>query len=166
MLLRESQTTIVGFPSFLTVYTFPAHRNSYIDTLDLPTIFQLALSLNTIADAYQASTRLHHVFTAELLEEAAIMGSGSPAIGTNGSRVIDPSMDVSIRVRGGQFTWDGAPPAEVNDKKKGGGKMTTEQKAAKEAKELKEKLHEADEEERIFKLKDIDFEIPKGKVRI
>lgn len=114
-----------------------------------------------MADAYQASTRLYDVFTAELLEESAVMGDGSPAMGTNGSRTVDANMDVAIRVKSGQFTWDGAPPTgpEAGASAKG-------KKAANEAKALAEKLaDEADQEERIFKLKDIDFEIPKGKVR-
>lgn len=116
-----------------------------------------------MADAYQASTRLYDVFTAELLEESAVMGDGSPAMGTNGSRTVDANMDVAIRVKSGQFTWDGAPPTGPEA---GAGATAKGKKAVKEAKALAEKLaDEADQEERIFKLKDIDFEIPKGKVR-
>lgn len=132
----------------------------------------LAVSLGLIADAYQACTRLQDIFTAELLEESATVGDGFPAVGTNGSRTVDASLDVAIRVKAGQFTWDGAPPAAPEAaapgaKKASAGNATVEQKAAQEAKEAEEKrAEEANSEERIFKLKDIDLEIPKGKVGI
>lgn len=76
--------------------------------------------------------------------------------------------DVAIRVEGGQFTWDGAPPAELSDPKKAGKKGSSAAKKAAEEKKLAEevekKLSAEEEEERIFKLKDIEFDIPKGKL--
>lgn len=126
-----------------------------------------ALSLSAAADAYQASTRLYDVFTAELLEEEPIIGARPPAVGTNGSRNIDPTMDVAIRVRNGQFTWDAAPaPLQAEGTKKSGKGGGKDKKSAAARVENKPGGAEKQaDEEKIFKLKDINFEIPNAKVR-
>ena len=130
-------------------------------------LLYIALSLSAIADAYQASTRLHDVFTAELIEEEPVTGSGSPTVGLSPSRAIDPTMDVAIRVRNGQFTWDAAPAApegEVAEKGgQGGGKAGKDKSPAARVENKPGRAGE-DDDGKIFKLTEIDLEIPKGKV--
>jgi len=117
---------------------------------------------------------LHDVFTAELIEEESLTDSGLPAVGMSPSRAIDPTMDVAIRVRNGQFTWDAAPAApegEVAEKGgKGGGnppKAGKDTSPARRVDGVEDKPGHTgeDDDDKIFKLKDIDLEIPRGKVR-
>ncbi|KAF8322189.1 hypothetical protein DL93DRAFT_2051237 [Clavulina sp. PMI_390] len=128
---------------------------TWFQLLRLP-LMLLPLSLNTIADAYQASTRLYDVFTAELVEESPESTEKS------GPRPANTDLDFAIQVKGGQFTWDGAPPSETTGKKGGPGKKKEDKKA--KAPAVEEKLSPAEAEERIFKLRDIEFELPKGKL--
>lgn len=93
------------------------------------------------------------MFEAELLTETKIQ---------------DPDMDCAISVEGGCFTWDEPPPEASKDKKKekgskrakaakliGRGKDVTLDDAAKDVAEEKTK-------DKIFELKDINLEVPKG----
>ena len=99
------------------------------------------MSFSAIADAQNALGRLYGVFNAELLTE---------------TKVQDPTMDVAVRVEHGDFTWD-APPPEVASK----GKKSKKQDAGK-GKDAKDAVAKAPE--KVFSLKDINMEIPKGQL--
>lgn len=92
------------------------------------------MSLSSIADAANAISRLQDVFTAELLQD---------------TRTIDRSLPVAVRVRDAAFIWDGAAPEEVTKKGKKKDKHAAEEKET---------------EERIFGLKGVNFEVPRGQV--
>ena len=66
-------------------------------------------------------------------------------------------MDVAIKVEHGDFTWD-APPPEAAAKKKGGKK--TDGKDGKDGKDVAV----VKAPEKVFSLKDINMEIPKGQL--
>ncbi|TFY77333.1 hypothetical protein EWM64_g6678 [Hericium alpestre] len=115
--------------------------------LRLP-LMMLPMSFSTIADARNAISRLHDVFTAELVTETL---------------VIDPTLEYAIEAKGASFTWDSAPPEQAvvqKGKKHGRGKDRRSKrgrgKPAEPAKEVKE--------ENIFKMKNIDFTVPRGKL--
>jgi hypothetical protein len=111
------------------------------------------MSFSTIADAQNAIGRLHEVFEAETLEETL-----TP----------DSELEYALEVKGAEFTWDAPPPAVVEAKKgskgPGGSKKAAEaQKAA--AKANAEASAKAEkEQEKIFKLKEIDIAIPRGQL--
>ncbi|KAJ7510442.1 ABC transporter type 1, transmembrane domain-containing protein, partial [Mycena galericulata] len=74
-----------------------------------------AMSFSTIADALNASHRLHDVFVAETFQE---------------TQVRDKNLDFAIEVDHATFTWDGPPPDVEDGKKKKGRKSTALEKAA------------------------------------
>jgi len=78
-------------------------------------------------------------------------------------------MDVAIRVRNGQFTWDAAPATPESEvaEKGGGGNPPKAGKDKSPAARVENKPGRTgeDDDDKIFKLTDIDLEIPKGKVR-
>jgi hypothetical protein len=141
-----------------------------------------------MADAWQATSRLHDVFTAELLEDTSLPPSSSTSpsspqtglapnaksigFGDNtGTGVVDDTHNVAIRVRNAEFTWDAPPPALVDDKakkdKRGAGAGAKENGKGRAENATGEKAKgekEWTEEENIFRLSSIDLEIPKGKV--
>jgi hypothetical protein len=122
------------------------------------------MSLSSIADAKNAISRLREAFLAEILTQ---------------TKVIDPSLDVALRVEGpADWTWDGVPPdADVGGGKGhgrgggggGGGGKVPKKKRGKKGGGGKEKAPEVEEdkpkeEERIFKLRDIEFDVPRGQL--
>jgi ABC-type glutathione transport system ATPase component len=123
---------------------------------------QTAISLSAIADATNAAGRLSDVFEAELLEN---------------THTIDEDLPVAIEVKGATFTWDTPPPDELKDKtkkqqhqsrfssqfhsSKHNAKVEATAISANESLNEKARL-QAEEEERIFQIKDISMEIPRG----
>lgn len=103
----------------------------------------LPMALSAVADAQNAINRLTEVFLAETL---------------TATRITDPSLPCAIRVSNASFTWDGVHE-ETDVRKKGGKKIGKKEK--KEQKEAKDKREEA---QVVFQLKEIDLEIPVGKV--
>ena len=128
------------------VYSLSGHDLNPADIFASLTLFQLLrlplmflpLSFSAIADAQNAIERLYGVFDAETLTD---------------TKVQDPTMDVAVKVEHGDFTWD-APPSEVVTKKKG----------KKEDKLAKDKLVQTKAPEKVFALKDVNMEIPKGQL--
>ncbi|KAF5342618.1 hypothetical protein D9611_001580 [Ephemerocybe angulata] len=105
--------------------------------LRLPLLF-LPMSLGSISDAFSAIERLSVVFEAELLED---------------THVVDPSLDVAVRVEKASFTWDApAPEDEGNDKKR----VASKKDARKDAKPG------ARDKDGIFQITDVDLSIPRG----
>ncbi|KAF8332583.1 P-loop containing nucleoside triphosphate hydrolase protein [Cantharellus anzutake] len=124
---------------------------SLFQLLRLP-LMVLPMSLGGIADASNAISRLHDVFTAELLTE---------------TNRIDPDLLVAVRVSGASFTWDGAPPSSDGKagKKKAG--LPSGDNRACHGKESEAKDGEKKRkalEEAVFKLRSVDFEIPRGQL--
>jgi ABC-type glutathione transport system ATPase component len=105
------------------------------------------VSLSSIADAATACDRLYKVFEAETLDETL---------------VINDKMDVAVRADGASFTWDSPPPRPEDPKKKGkGGKMGMKKNKRKRA----ETPPEAPvDDANIFKVLDVDLEIPRGQL--
>ncbi len=90
------------------------------------------------------------MFEAELLEETL---------------VVDENLEYGLEVENASWTWD-APPDQIDDKKK---KMDNNRFARKDRKKNEkttEKSPEerAKEEERIFKVQDVSFKIPRGEL--
>ncbi|KAG5645528.1 hypothetical protein DXG03_005803 [Asterophora parasitica] len=120
--------------------------------LRLPLMF-LPVSFSAIADAANASTRLYGVFEAELLSETI---------------VVDPTLDVAIQVVSASFTWDSPPPDDSKDKAgvPEGKRKKANRKEAKKDKEAKDKTVEKQrvDEEGVFRVKDLDMHVPRGKL--
>jgi hypothetical protein len=90
--------------------------------------------------------------------------------------VIDPDLPVAVSVRNASFTWDGAPPPGIagssGEKKKTGAQKREEKKEMKRhrtvtaASEAGASPTNPDEEEKVFKLNNVNLEIPRGQVCI
>jgi len=105
------------------------------------------LSLSNIADAATACDRLQGVFEAETLDETL---------------VINNDMDVAVRAEGVSFTWDSPPPRPEDPKKKDkGGKMDMKMGKRKRA---ATPIPPPADDANIFKVTDIDLEIPRGQL--
>ncbi|KDR78881.1 hypothetical protein GALMADRAFT_244520 [Galerina marginata CBS 339.88] len=129
--------------------------------LRLPLMF-LPVSFSSIADAANATGRLYGVFEAELLEK---------------THTVEESIEHAIEVKGASFTWDSPPPDSEGKPGSGGKKhsrliQSSKTKAkAKAAAAAVEKQRDADldekakdEEERVFKVRDVDLTIPRGQL--
>jgi len=104
------------------------------------------LSLSSIADAATASDRLRNVFEAETLDE---------------THVANGEMDVAVRADGASFTWDSPPLRPEDPKKKSkGNKMGMKRGKPKPAATPPPPVDDAN----IFKVMDIDMEIPRGQL--
>lgn len=103
-----------------------------------------------------ATGRLYGVFEAELLDEAHIQSD---------------DLDLALKIKGASFTWDSSPP-EVEERTKGSGKG-----AKGNAAEKAWTRHEAEndtrkaaatkvkrEDERVFKVRDVDMEVGRGQL--
>jgi ABC-type multidrug transport system fused ATPase/permease subunit len=124
----------------------------------------LALSINSIADALNATRRLYDVFVADLLE-------------TN--HIIDEQLDVALEVKGASFTWDSPPPKDdkaEDEKKEHGGKKSSKSKTKPHVKvtpqvddEKKPATNTSTEEkakkdEEVFMVTNVDLIIPRGQL--
>lgn len=124
----------------------------------------LALSINSIADALNATRRLYDVFVADLLET---------------SHTIDEQLDVALEVKGASFTWDSPPPKDDNaedEKKAHGGKKSSKSKIKPQVKvtpqvddEKKPATNTGTEEkakkdEDVFMVTNVDLIIPRGQL--
>ncbi|KAG6850713.1 hypothetical protein H0H93_009871 [Arthromyces matolae] len=118
--------------------------------LRLPLMF-LPVALSSIADASNAASRLTGVFEAELLTETII---------------VDAPLDVAVEVIDAAFTWDAPPPvAEVKGKGKHPGAAAmalAKQAQMKKGTALPEKPKNDDET--VFKVKNISMRIPRGQL--
>jgi ABC-type multidrug transport system fused ATPase/permease subunit len=134
--------------------------------LRLPLMF-LPMSFSAIADAQNAIGRISLVFEAELLQD---------------TKVIEEGLENAIEVEHCEFTWDGPPPEDKKPEKAKG--LKARMKAARKAKKDGKPAPVAvpgvsgaetpaipptpgtpgEEEERVFKLHDINMVIPRGKL--
>lgn len=109
----------------------------------------IAIALSSSTDAASAISRLYGVFEAELLTDRFIQ---------------DGNLEDAIEVKNATFTWD-VSPENSPDSSFGLGKNKTGHKKLKRRSETAEKDEGAiKDEENVFKLKDIDFSIPRGKL--
>ena len=113
-----------------------------------------AIAFSSSADAANAISRLYGVFEAELLTDKFIQ---------------DENLVDAVEVKGAAFTWDVPPDKSSTDSKSGSkkgkpepNKLKLELEAARKAKESAEKAK--NDEESVFKLKDIYFSIPRGQL--
>ncbi|KAJ7183174.1 ABC transporter [Mycena filopes] len=113
--------------------------------LRLPLMF-LPVSFSSIADALNASYRLYDVFVAETFED---------------TQVRDDKLDVAVEVVHASFAWDGPPPDAEDGKKKKGKKPTPLETAANTAAALEQAKVD---EEKVFKMTDLNFTIPRGQL--
>ncbi|KAH7334391.1 ABC transporter [Rhizoctonia solani] len=116
--------------------------------LRMPLMF-FPVALSSLADAWNATSRLEGVFVAEVLTQ---------------TRLIDTSIPVALEVKDAEFSWDGAPPDDVSSKGKG---KKGKAKSSKSAAGTAEKSAAAGDEpakELIFKLRDINLSLPRGQL--
>ena len=101
------------------------------------------MSFSSIADARNAIGRLEECFTAELISETFER---------------DPELKYALEVENASFTWDSPPPDEGKEQKgkKKDRSDTPKLEPTSEPKEVKE--------ESLFKLKQIDFKVPRGQL--
>jgi ABC-type protease/lipase transport system fused ATPase/permease subunit len=101
------------------------------------------MSFSSIADARNAIGRLEECFTAELISETFER---------------DPELKCALEVENASFTWDCPPPDEGLEQKgkKKDRSSTPKPEPTLEPKEVKE--------ETLFKLKQIDFKVPRGQL--
>ena len=122
------------------------------------------MSFSAIADGANAAGRLSAVFEAELLEK---------------TNKVDEDLPIAIEVKGATFTWDTPPPdVEHKDMTKGQQhqkKFSSQSRSSKNNAKVKaaeisanEKSWDdkagprAEEEERVFQIRDVSMEIPRG----
>ncbi len=102
--------------------------------------------MSSITDAAQAISRLDDVFEAELLDE---------------TRIIDPTLDVALRVEDASFTWDAPAP---NDEKSPNKKKHSGKSKGPQGKPRAETDEKAKDMEQVFGMSNINLEIPRGKL--
>lgn len=107
-----------------------------------------AVTLSSATDAINAINRLQSFYEAEL--------QGSP-------KQIDPDLPVAIRAEHASFTWDAPPPDVGGDKKKAKHGAAGKDKA-KASPPPATSGSASPKEERIFKLNDINLDIPYGQL--
>ncbi|KAF9223499.1 ABC transporter [Gyrodon lividus] len=109
----------------------------------MPLMF-LPMSLSSIADAATACERLYEVFEAETLDETLAHNK---------------DLDIAIRVKGADFSWD-SPPAQPKEKKGKDEKRAIFDKRSKYKPLTPSPIDEA----KIFKVTGVDLEIPRGQL--
>ncbi|KAJ7284591.1 ABC transporter [Mycena rebaudengoi] len=113
--------------------------------LRLPLMF-LPVSLSAIADASNATHRLYDVFVAETFEDAQIR---------------DTELDAAVEVKGATFTWDSPPPEEEEKKRKGKHAKPLERAAKVAAAAVAAEQVKIDQE-KVFKMPDLNLSVPRG----
>lgn len=76
----------------------------------------------------------------------------------------DENLDVAIEVNDATFTWDGPPPEVDEGKKRKGKKDTSLEKAAKAAAAALAVEQAKVDEEKVFRMSNLTFSIPRGKL--
>lgn len=107
------------------------------------------MSFSSIADALNASHRLYDVFVAETFQE---------------TQHRDDKLGVAVEVHDASFTWDGPPPEVEDGKKRKGKKSKPLEKAAKAAAAALALEQAKVEEEKVFKMSNLNFSIPRGQL--
>ncbi|KAG5721936.1 ABC transporter C family member 2 [Termitomyces sp. T112] len=124
---------------------------SLFTLLRLPLMF-LPVSFSAIADAANATSRLHGVFEAELLTETLSL---------------DRSLDVAVEITDASFTWDAPPPEEETTVKrkrpyhtatKGSVRSARSKKCTGVTEKAKTYLN------KVFQVKDLNIRIPRGQL--
>jgi ABC-type glutathione transport system ATPase component len=132
----------------------------FIDNLNLSRS-RTALSFSAITDAANAAGRLSGVFEAELLEK---------------THEVNEDLPVAIEVKGATFTWDTPPPELVGKGKtkkqskfssqfhssKHNAKAEAATISANDKSQVEKARLQADEEDRVFQVRDLSMEIPRG----
>lgn len=111
------------------------------------------MSFSAIADAANALSRLQEVFEAELMKP-------------EDHAIVDPDLDVALRVMNASFTWD-APPPEDPAKSKKKGHHSRKEKDGSNGKSKRTAITpggETKEQQDIFKLPPLSLEVPRGRL--
>ena len=123
---------------------------------------RIALSFSSITDAANAAGRLSGVFEAELLQK---------------THDINEDLALAIDVKSATFTWDTPPPDELDKKNKTkkqsrfssqfhsskhNAKVEAATISTNEKSEVEKARLQAEEEDRVFQVRDISMEIPRG----
>ncbi|PVG03230.1 P-loop containing nucleoside triphosphate hydrolase protein [Serendipita vermifera] len=103
----------------------------------------MPMGLSAIADAASAVERLYDVFVAEIITD---------------QQIIDPDLDVALRVEKATFVWDGAQPEDETKQK------SKHSSHAKGANKDSQPTPTAVPPEQAYKLQNIDMTIPKGQL--
>lgn len=106
------------------------------------------MSLSSIADAITACKRLYDVFEAETSDNTLILNK---------------DLDVAVRIDGADFTWDSPPPKPedlkvISDRRGMHNRMKGKRESAARP------TPQPNDEARIFKLRSVDMEIPRGQL--
>lgn len=105
-----------------------------------------ALAFSAIADALNATGRLHDAFMAEILAE---------------TQVTNVDLNVAVEVEAADFTWDN-PPSDVQEHKKKDKKSVRKTQLQSPAMPISVG-NEADiKDDRVFQLKNVNMKIPRG----
>ncbi|KAJ7758854.1 ABC transporter [Mycena maculata] len=156
LLLRSGTNAVaMSMPALASVlafvtFTLTGHTlepSIIFASLTLFNLLRLPLMFS-IADALNASSRLSHVFVAETFQE---------------TQVRDEKLHVAVEVHDASFTWD-TPPPETEEKKRTGKKGTSVEKAAKAAASALAVEQARVDEEKIFKMNNLTFSIPRGQL--
>ncbi|KAL0576170.1 hypothetical protein V5O48_005811 [Marasmius crinis-equi] len=140
---------------------------SLFNLLRTPLTF-LPVSLSSMADAYNAFSRVQEVFLAELMAE---------------NIKIDPELDVAVSVKNAHFTWDAPPPTSTKKAPAPPAKSVTtavtekvkevfNSASGKKSPAISEKElartesseKGSDTDDRIFKLRNINLSVPRGQL--
>ncbi|KAG1899413.1 ABC transporter [Suillus fuscotomentosus] len=161
LIIKSAMNAVaISLPSLASViafvtYSLTGHSLTAANIFTSLTLFNLArlplmflpLSLSSIADAATACDRLLAVFEAETLDEIL---------------AINCDLDAAVRAEGVSFTWDGLPPRPEDPKKKAkGSKMGMNAGKRKLPSTPPPALAD---DGNIFKVTDIDLEIPRGQL--
>ncbi|KAG1825133.1 ABC transporter [Suillus variegatus] len=161
LIIKSAMNAVaISLPSLASViafvtYSLTGHSLTAANIFTSLTLFNLArlplmflpLSLSSIADAATACDRLLAVFEAETLDEIL---------------AINCDLDAAVRAEGVSFTWDGLPPRPEDPKKKAkGSKMGMNAGKRKLPSTPPPALAD---DGNIFKVTDIDLQIPRGQL--
>ncbi|KAG2058537.1 hypothetical protein BDR06DRAFT_1004242 [Suillus hirtellus] len=161
LIIKSAMNAVaISLPSLASVIAFvtfslTGHSLTAANVFTSLTLFNLArlplmflpLSLSSIADAATACDRLLAVFEAETLDEIL---------------AINCDLNAAVRAEGVSFTWDGLPPRPEDLKKKAkGSKMGMNAGKRKPPSTPPPALAD---DGNIFKVTDIDLEIPRGQL--
>lgn len=122
------------------------HKHSFIFFLqliaDLTWLPATAIAFSSITDAYNAISRLYSIFLAEAASE---------------DRVIDPTANLGVEVKGANFTWEIPAPSSEMKKK-------PSRRLFKRKEDHAQDVDLSHEDNSVFKMENINLSIPRGQL--
>ncbi|KAM6504236.1 ABC transporter [Amanita muscaria] len=151
-----SMPTLAAVLAFIT-YSATGHQLSpaniftslaLFNLIMMPLIF-LPISLSSIADAANATSRLRDVFEAELLGKIY---------------EVDNELDVALDIQNASWTWDAPLPEPENSKTKPGQGGWDSRPSCSKKKEGESTVDPINsQQDKVFKVQDVSLRIPRGK---